>query len=80
MLPAGIAGIGSRQPLSDREAVAVRLERAGKVALRRLHVANSVVRHRQIALPAGIAGIGLRQPLSEGEAVAVGLERALSAA
>ena len=56
--------------------VAVGLERAGKVALRHLHVADLVVRHRQIALPAGVAGIGLRQPLSDGEAVAVGLERA----
>ena len=75
-LPAGVAGIGLRQPLGDGEAVAVGLERAGKVALRHLHVANSLVRHRQIALPAGVAGIGLRQPLGDGEAVAVGLERA----
>ena len=36
-LPAGVAEIGLRQPLSDGEAVAVGLERAGKVALRHLH-------------------------------------------
>ena len=41
----GVAGIALRQPLGDGEAVAVRLERAGKVALLHLHVANFIVRH-----------------------------------
>jgi hypothetical protein len=31
-LPAGVAGIGLRQPLRDGEPVAVRLQRARKVA------------------------------------------------
>ena len=65
-----------RQPLADGEAVAVGFERAGKVALRHLHIADLLVRHRQIALPAGVAGIGLRQPLSDGEAVAIGFQPA----
>ena len=69
-------GSDLRQPLSDGEAVAVGLERAGKVALRHLHVADLAVRHRQIALPAGVAGIGLSPAGRDGEAVAVGLERA----
>ena len=75
MLPAGVAGIGLRQPLGDGEAVAIGLQRSRKVALRHLHVADLVVRHRQIALPAGVAGIGLRQPLPDGEAVAIGFQR-----
>jgi hypothetical protein len=56
-LPAGVAGIGLRQTLGDGEAVAAGLERAGKGALRRLHVANFLIKRRQIALPAGVAGI-----------------------
>ena len=56
-------------------AVAVRLQRAGEVALRDLHVADSVVRHREIALPAGVAGIGVRQARADREAVAIRFER-----
>jgi hypothetical protein len=51
---------GSDGALCDGEAVAVGLQRARPVALRDLHVAHLVVRHRQIALPAGVAGIGCR--------------------
>ena len=40
VLPAGVAGIGLRQAIDDREAVAVGLQRAGEVALRDLHVAD----------------------------------------
>ena len=64
-----------RQPLHDCEAVAIGLERRRKFTLFRLHVADLVVRQRQIALPAGVAGIGLRHPLNDGEAVATGVER-----
>jgi hypothetical protein len=75
-LPAGVAGIRFRQTVSDYEAVAVGLERADKVTLIYLRVAEPVIRTRQIALPAGVAGIRFRQTVSDGKAVAVGLERA----
>ena len=65
-----------RQPLADGEAVAVGFERARQVALGHQHVADLLVRHRQIALPAGVAGIGLSQALGDGEAVAIGFQRA----
>ena len=65
-----------RQAVGDREAVGKGLERAGEVALRDLHVADLVVRHREIAPPAGVAGIGLRQAVEDREAVGKGLERA----
>ena len=74
-LPAGVAGIGLRQPVKEDEAAAVGFQRARKVALRDLHVADPVVRHRQVALPAGVAGIGFRQPVSDRRAVLIGLER-----
>jgi len=48
--------IGFRQALSNGEGVAVRLQRARKIGLRNLHVAD-------------LAGIGLRQALSNGEGV-----------
>ncbi len=43
-LPAGVAGIGLRQAVSDRGAIGKGLERAGEVALRDLHVADFVLR------------------------------------
>ena len=61
MLPAGIAGIGVRQPLYDGEAVAVGLKRAGKVALRHQRVADFHVRNREIELPARVGGIADKQ-------------------
>ncbi len=54
------------QPVSDGQAGAVGRERAGEVALIRLHVADLVVRYRQIALvvcAAGIAGEQVRHGL-----------------
>ena len=60
-LPAGVAGIGLCQPLTDGEAVAIGLERAGKVALRHLHVANFLVRHRHLALEIRAPGIAGKQ-------------------
>ena len=51
------------------------LQRLGELALRHQHVADLVVRDRQIALPAGIAGVGLGQALGDGEAVAEGFQR-----
>jgi hypothetical protein len=62
-LPASVAAIRFRQTVSDYEAVAVGLERADKVTLIYLRVAEPVIRTRQIALPAGVAGIGFRQPM-----------------
>ena len=75
-LPIGVTGIGSRKLFSDVDAVAIGHKGAGEVALGLLHVADLLVRHRQVALPSGVAGIGCRQPFIDGEAVAVGLERA----
>jgi hypothetical protein len=47
----GTAGIRLCQPFADREAIAIGLERLRKVALRDLHDADPLVRHRQVALP-----------------------------
>jgi hypothetical protein len=55
-LPAGVAGIGFRQPVNDGETVLVRRECRRKVTLRLLHVADLVQRHRQIVLRGGVAG------------------------
>ena len=65
-----------RQPLSDGEAVAVGLERAGKVALLHLHVANSVVRQRQIALEVRAPGIAGKQVCQDLPGLLGGGERA----
>ena len=54
---------------------AVALQRPRQVALVPQHVADLVVRHRQVALPAGIAGVGLGQTLGDGERRAVALQR-----
>ena len=70
-LPAGVAGIGFRQPVGNGEIGAIGRECAGKIALMLLRGANLVVRNRQIALPAGIAGIGLRQQVSDVQSVPV---------
>ena len=74
--PDRVVGAGFRQPLGNDEIGLIGFQRAGKVALRNLHVADPVVAHRQIALPARIAWLGFRQPLSEGEAVGIGFQRA----
>ena len=55
---------------ANGEAVLIGFERLGKIALRHQHVADLVVRDREIALPAGIAGVGRGQALGNGEAVA----------
>jgi hypothetical protein len=55
-LPTRIAGVGFREAVYDREAVLIGFQRAGKVVLRLLHVADLVVGHRQIALPLGCRG------------------------
>jgi hypothetical protein len=73
--PLRVVAVERNKALPDGEAVAVGLESARKVALRRLHVADLVVRHRQITPPAGVAGIGFRQPVSDGEAIVVSVER-----
>jgi len=52
------------------------LQRARKVALRHLYVADLVIYARDIALPACVAGIGFRQSVKNNERVAVGRERA----
>jgi hypothetical protein len=53
VLPADIAEVGLGQPISDGKAVAVGGERARKIALRQLHIADPLVRYRQVqpALP-----------------------------
>ena len=66
-----LPGSACGQTLADRERGAVGLQRRREVALRAQHVADLVVRHRQVALPAGVAGIGLRQALGDGERGAV---------
>ena len=68
-LPFGFSRIDLRQPLADGEAVAVGLQRACKVSLSHLHVADPRVRHREIALPFGFRRVVFRQPLADGEAV-----------
>jgi site-specific recombinase XerC len=70
-LPRRRPPIPGRQALCNGWAVAVGLQRASKVALLDLHVADLVVRNRQVALPAGVAGIGLRRAFRDGEAVVV---------
>jgi len=47
-LPARIVRVGLRQALSDGEAAAERFQRAFKIALCHLHVADLVGGHRQI--------------------------------
>jgi hypothetical protein len=67
MLPAGIAGIGLDQALSDRQRVLVRFQRLIEMALRREHAPNPDVQIGPIALPAGIGGIGLGQALDDAD-------------
>ena len=50
-------------------------QRLGQIALRHLHVADPVVRHRQVALPVRIAGIGLCQAVGDGEIRLIGGQR-----
>jgi hypothetical protein len=66
-LPFGIAGIER-----NGEARLIRSERGRKAALRKLHVADIVVRKLQVALPVVIAGIGIRQVVKNGEARLIG--------
>ena len=72
--PLRIATIGSGKALADGEAVAVGRERLVELALRHQHVADPVVRDRQIALPPCIATIGSGETLGDGLVVAVGPE------
>jgi hypothetical protein len=74
-LPAGVAGVGFRQPVDDLEALAKRLQRAGEVGLLPLHVANLDMRNIEIALPSRVAGIGFPQPVSDREALTIGGQR-----
>jgi hypothetical protein len=45
------------------------------MALRDLHVADVVVRYREVALPAGVARIGLRPLINDCEPAAIGYQR-----
>jgi len=60
-LPDGIARVGFRQTLGNRQRGLIAGERRHQVALRHLHIADLVVRDREIALPAGIARVRFRQ-------------------
>ena len=51
----------------DRERGLVAGQRRRQVALRYLHVADPIVRDREVALPPGIASIGFGQPLTDRE-------------
>ena len=53
----------------------IRFQRVGQIALGHLHVADLVVRYRQVALPSGVAGVGLRQALPDGETRLIGGQR-----
>src|SRR6516225_3664543 len=66
-----VAGIGFRQTLPDGKAIAERIQRPRKVALRYLHVADIDERHRQVSLPSRVAGIRFRKTLRDGKAIPV---------
>ena len=46
-----------REALADREALAIGVQRAGKIALRNLHVADIPKSNGEVTLPARVAGI-----------------------
>ena len=64
-MPAGIIGVGFGEALADRQGVAVGLQCLGQVPLGDLHVADLVVREREVALPAGISGVGFGETLAD---------------
>ena len=75
-LPPRVAGIGLRQPVDDREAVAIGLERVVEATLRDLHVADLLVRNGEFALIVGIVRIGFGEAIDDRETLAMGLQRA----
>ena len=76
-LPAGVAGVGLRQAVSNREAIAVRTSSApARSPCATCTSPTLLYDTAEIALPAGVAGIGLRQAVDDREAVAVRLQRA----
>jgi hypothetical protein len=56
--------VGLHQTLENVARGAEAFQCVGQIAMRHVHVAEPVIRNRQIALPTGVAGVGLRQTIT----------------
>ena len=64
-LPTGVARVRLGQTLSNPERRLKARQRRWQIALRNLHVADPLVRHRQVALPTDVARVRLGQTLKD---------------